>query len=193
MVRLVSEPANNGTMTSVALLRGINVGGNNKVEMGRLRAVFEQLGSEDVRTYINTGNVIFTTGTNTHSDLVSRLERAIAAEFGLDLKVLVRGIDSMREIERHLPDDWTNDSETKTDVMFLWEDIDEPEVLDRLTIREGTDDVVYVPGAVLWRVDRTHYSRSGMNKLVGTKLYKSMTVRNCNTVRKLVELMSPRT
>lgn len=177
-------------MTSLALLRGINVGGKNKVEMGRLRTVFEQLGLEDVRTYINTGNVIFTPGTNTDSDLVSSLERAITAEFGLDLKVLLRGIDSMREIDRTLPDDWTNDSETKTDVMFLWEEVDEPAVLDKLTIREGTDDVVYVPGAVLWRVDRAHYSRSGMNKLVGTKLYKSMTIRNCNTVRKLVELMN---
>ncbi len=142
------------------------------------------MGLDAVRTYINTGNVIFTAGTNTDSDLVSSLERAIAAEFDLDLKVLLRGIDSMLEIERTLPDDWTNDSDTKTDVMFLWEEVDEPGVLDRLTIQEGVDDVVYVPGAVLWRVDRVHYSRSEQ-----TKLYKSMTVRNCNTVRKLVELM----
>ncbi|MEX1004724.1 MAG: DUF1697 domain-containing protein [Acidimicrobiia bacterium] len=180
-------------MSSVALLRGINVGGKNKVEMGRLRAVFEQLGLDDVRSCINTGNVIFTAGTNTDRDLVSSLERVIAAEFGLDLKVLLRGLDSMLELAGTLPDDWTNDSETKSDVMFLWDDADDPSVLDRLTIREGVDEVIYTPGAVLWRVDRAHYSRSGMNKLVGTKLYKSMTVRNCNTVRKLVELMRPQT
>lgn len=179
-------------MTSLALIRGINVGGKNKVAMGRLRTAFEQLGLGEVRTYINTGNVIFTTGTNTDSDLVTSLERAIAVEFGLDLKVLVRGIDSMREMGRALPEDWTNDSETKTDVMFLWEEVDEPAVLDKLAIQEGVDDVIYVPGAVLWRVERAHYSRSGMNKLVGTRLYKSMTVRNCNTARRLIEMMEDR-
>ena len=176
-------------MTSLALLRGINVGGKNKVEMGRLRSVFAQLGLEDVRTYINTGNVIFDAGSNSGSDLVTDLERAITNEFGLELKVLVRGIDSMRKIARALPEDWTNDSEVKCDVLFLWEDVDEPAVLDTLSLREGVDDVVYVPGAVLWRVDRAHYARSGMSKLVGTKLYKSMTVRNCNTVRRLIAMM----
>lgn len=191
MSRQKRVPANNGTMTSLALLRGINVGGKNRVEMGRLRTVFEQLGLDDVRTYINTGNVIFTAGTNTDSGLVSSLEEAISAEFGLDLKVLVRGIDSMREIGRALPDDWTNDSESKSDVMFLWEEVDDAGVLDTLTIRDGVDDIVYVPGALLWRVDRAHYSRSGMNKLVGTKFYKLMTVRNCNTVRKLIQMMEP--
>ena len=177
-------------MKSVALLRGINVGGKNKVEMGRLRGVFEQQGLQDVRTYINTGNVIFGSDTDTGQGLASRLERAIAAEFGLELKVLLRGLESMLEVGRTLPDDWTNDSETKTDVMFLWEEVDDPSVLERLTIREGVDDVIYVPGAVLWRVDRAQYTRSGMNKIVGTKLYKAMTVRNCNTVRKLIELMT---
>jgi uncharacterized protein (DUF1697 family) len=175
---------------SLALLRGINVGGKNKVEMGRLRSVFEHLGLDEVRTYINTGNVIFNAGTSTDSALEPRLEKAIAAEFGLDLKVLVRGIDSMRLVERALPDDWTNDSDTKTDVMFLWEDVDDPGVLDRLAVQEGVDEVIYVPGAVLWRVDRAQYALSGMDKLVGTKLYKSMTVRNCNTVRKLVDMMN---
>ena len=62
--------------------------------------------------------------------------------------------------------------------------------LELLPIRENVDEVIYVPGAVLWRVDRAHYSRSGMNKIVGTRLYKAMTIRNCNTVRKLVDLMT---
>ena len=175
-------------MTFLALLRGINVGGHNKVEMSRLRMVFEQLGFGDVRTYINTGNVIFTTNI-AERDLVSRIEQAISAEFGLDLKVLVRDVDSMRAIGRALPDDWANDSETKCDVVFLWEDIDDPSVLDRLGLGESADEVIYLPGAVLWRVARADYSPGGMDK-VARKLYKSMTVRNCNTVRKLIQMMN---
>lgn len=74
-------------------------------------------------------------------------------------------------------------------VMFLWEDVDKRSVLKRLTIKEDLDDVKYVPGAVIWRVDRDKLTRSGMMKLTSDELYQQMTIRNCNTVRKLIEMM----
>ena len=176
-------------MISVALLRGINVGGKNKVEMARLRSTFESIGLRRVSTYINTGNVIFDPGEES-SDLPRRIEAAISQEFGLDLRVLVRDFESIRAVEESLPGDWTNDSEMKCDVLFLWDDVDAHDVLDKLPTNDAIDDVRYVPGAILWRVDRAHLTRSGMTKIVGTALYTSMTIRNCNTVRKLVDLMA---
>jgi uncharacterized protein (DUF1697 family) len=173
----------------VALLRGINVGGKNRVEMGRLRATFEDLGLARVSTYINTGNVIFSDENRSTEVLVPSLEAAIAGEFGFDLKVLLRDIDTMSATEDALPAAWANDAGTKSDVMFLWEGVDDPSVIDALPVKAGIDEVVYVPGAVMWRVDRANLTRSGMRRLVGTKLYREMTIRNCNTVRKLVELM----
>lgn len=170
--------------TELALLRGINVGGNNKIAMPRLRTVFEGLGCREVRTYINTGNVIYR-----GSPGVDSIEAAIAETFDLDIPVVVRDRDAIRQVEDALPETWVNDSEMKCDVMFLWRDVDDPAVLDRLTIRDDIDEVRYVPGAVLWKVDREAVTRSGMQKLVGTKLYRSMTIRNCNTVRKLAALM----
>ena len=74
-------------------------------------------------------------------------------------------------------------------VMFLWEEADEPTVLDRLTIKKDIDDVKYVPGAVIWRVDRDKVTRSGMAKLTSDDLYREMTIRSCNTVRKLADMM----
>lgn len=177
-------------MISVALLRGINVGGNNKVEMGRLRTTIESAGFDQVSTYINTGNVIFAHESGSARAIETRLEEAIAEEFGLDLKVLVRDQDMMLATEQALPSSWINDSTMKSDVMFLWNDIDRPDVVGQLPIREGIDEVVYVPGAILWRVDRELLTKSGMTKIVGSKLYRSMTVRNVNTVRKLVQLMT---
>lgn len=176
-------------MISVALLRGINVGGKNKVEMDRLRATVESAGFDQVRTYINTGNVIFAHEPGDPRAIEEKLEAAIADEFGLDLKVLLRDRDTMIATEEALPDTWVNDSTMKSDVMFLWDSVNRPDVVEQLTIREGIDDVTYVPGAILWRVDRELLTKSGMNKIVGTKLYRSMTVRNVNTVRKLVALM----
>lgn len=172
----------------LALLRGINVGGKNKVEMSRLRGVFESLGFGDVRTYINSGNVIFDAVPSEVDP--ADLEAGIIDEFGLAIPVLLRDGHSIERVRQALPEHWVNDSTMKCDVMFLWDDVDDPAVLDRLAIKDGIDDVVYVPGALLWRVDRDHVTRSGMMKLAGTKLYSAMTIRNCNTVRKLAALMS---
>ena len=95
----------------------------------------------------------------------------------------------MTEVVRRLPDAWVNDSTMKCDVTFLWDEVDNPSILGQLTIKQDIDDVLYVPGAIIWRVDKERVTRSGLMRIAGTDLYKKMTIRNCNTVRKLVSLM----
>ena len=73
--------------------------------------------------------------------------------------------------------------------MFLQPDVDRPGILEDLEPRPGIEDALYIPGAVIWRVDRKDASRSRLTKMMGTKLYKRVTVRNCNTTRKLLQLM----
>ncbi len=177
-------------MQYVALLRGINVGGNAKVSMALLKQTFERVGFTDVKTYINSGNVIFSSPESAASEMCETIESAIASDFGFKVPVVVRSVTSLQEIVTKTPETWQNNSEMKTDVMFLWEAVDAPAVLEQLRISPGMDEVVYLPGAVVWRVNREHQSKSGMLDIVGTKLYKQMTVRNINTVRKLVELMA---
>lgn len=176
-------------MVYVALLRGINVGGNNKIDMKLLKQVFEEAGMGNVSTYINTGNIIFTGGNSSATELSQLLEQAIHAKFGLQIKVVVRSIDDLALIMQDLPDSWINDQTMKSDVMFLWDDVNEESVLDKLTIKPDIDRVKYVPGAILWSVDRAAATRSGMMKLPGTKLYRQMTIRNVNTTRKIYQLM----
>lgn len=176
-------------MKYVALLRGINVGGDRKVDMNRLRTTFERVGLDEVRTYINSGNVIFSARPADAPNLKRALERAIKVDFGFAVKVLLRDANEMAALLEELPDDWANDDAAKCDVIFLGEDVDSPEVLEQLVIKPDIDDVRYVPGAVLWRVERPNVTRSGLMRLVGTDLYAQTTVRNCNTVRKLAELM----
>lgn len=177
------------TMIFVALLRGINVGGNNKVDMKQLKGVFEDLGLKNVKTYINSGNIIFEDTSHTPKKLVTLLEKAIEKNFGFAVKVLIRDINSIKKIHKALPNSWVNDDTMKCDVMFLWESVDSKKVLDDVVIKENIDDVKYVAGAILWRLDRKNAGKSGIMKLIGTKLYKQMTIRNCNTLRKLVTLM----
>ncbi|HEX2160520.1 MAG TPA: DUF1697 domain-containing protein [Thermoleophilaceae bacterium] len=173
-------------MVFVALLRGVNVGGKNRVEMARLRESFERLGFEDVRTYINSGNVIFRYDGTADPETI---ERALAEEFGFEIRVTLRDKPSIDAVAAALPDDWVNDDTMKCDVMFLWDGVDSHAALEDLTVKPGIDEVKPVEGALIWRVDRPAVTRSGLMKVAGSDLYKSMTVRNCNTLRKLAALM----
>ena len=176
-------------MVYTALLRGINVGGNNKIDMKKLKQVFEQAGMANVVTYINSGNIVFTNTDQTQTAIVHILEEAIRVAFGLQIKVLVLNMTQMLQVIDTLPETWTNDDQMKSDVLFLWEDIDDEAILDKLPYKPELETVIYTPGAVLWSIHRIHVTKCGMNKLVGTALYHRMTIRNVNTTRKIYELM----
>jgi uncharacterized protein (DUF1697 family) len=176
-------------MTHVALLRGINVGGNRVVSMKTLKGVFEDTGMTDVRTFINSGNVVFSTKLRSRARLTSLLEKAIEKRFGFAVDVLVVSEATLRDIVAAIPAKWTNDGTMKCDVLFLWDDVDRPSILDELEVKSEIETVRYTPGAVIWSIDRKNVNKSRMPKLVGTALYKRMTIRNCNTARKLLALM----
>jgi uncharacterized protein (DUF1697 family) len=176
-------------ITYVALLRGINVGGNNQVEMAKLKQTFERLGLANVKTFIASGNVIFRTEEQDPAILTRKIESAIKADFEMPIRVVLRDQKSMGQLVKAIPSSWVNDKEMKCDVMFLWEQVDNKAVLKQLPFDPTIEDVKYVPGAVIWRIDRVQVAKSRMLKIVGTKLHQQMTVRNPNTVRKLYELM----
>lgn len=176
-------------MIYLALLRGINVGGNNKIDMKLLKQTFERAGMNDVMTYINTGNIIFSDNSQSKIELSHRLEEVILKEFGLQIRVLIRSIDEIKGIIKAIPDTWKNDKEMTGDVMFLWDEVDDIALLEKLIIKPSIDTVIYVPGAILWMVDKINISKSGKSKIIGTKLYKQVTIRNVNTTRKIYELM----
>ena len=76
----------------------------------------------------------------------------------------------------------------QTYVLLLWKELDDRRILGRLPVKPGVDELRYTPGAVVWRVDRENVGRSHMNRIVGTPLYKKVTIRSANTMRKLNEL-----
>ncbi|WML39702.1 DUF1697 domain-containing protein [Neobacillus sp. OS1-2] len=176
-------------MVYIALLRGINVGGNNKIDMKLLKQSVEKAGMCDVVTYINTGNIIFSYKGLSKYELACILEEAIHKDFGFQIKVVVRDIDDVKGIIKAIPDTWKNDKDMKSDVMFLWDEIDDESVLKNLIVTPEIDTVKYVPGAILWSVDKKNVTKSGVSKIVGSRIYKQVTVRNVNTTRKIYELM----
>lgn len=190
---MTTADAANDADRFVALLRGINVGGNARVPMAELRRSWAAAGMGDVRTYINSGNVIFRDPARRPAqELATILAVRLEADFGFPVAVLVIPAQRFMAIAEAIPADWANDAEQKSDVIFLLPAADGPDALTRFTVKPGIDQVIHVPGAVLWRVTRTNQPRTGLLNAVGTPLYRQITVRNVNTVRKLGSLLDPR-
>jgi uncharacterized protein (DUF1697 family) len=144
---------------------------------------------ESVITYINSGNVVFIDRKHAKAEISSLLEQAILRDFNLNIKVLIRSIDDFEPMMKILPPAWKNDAEMKCDVLFLWEEVAKETLSAQLEIKSSIDTVMYSPGVILWSVDKSNVTRSGLLKIVGTALYKKMTVRNVNTTRKIYEIM----
>lgn len=173
-------------MKYIALLRGINVGGKNKVEMAALKTLFEVSGFTQVVTYLNTGNVVFEALVKPTAAL---LQKRIAGAFGLSVPVLLLDANAVCRIAESIPESWRNDPDQKSDVCYLFPEVDDATIVMKVGCNADVETGLYVPGAFLWNIERKHYSRASLPKIVGTKLYASMTVRNVNTARKLAELV----
>ncbi len=173
----------------VALLRGVNVGGKNNLSMSALKTNLSKAGFEDVTTYINSGNVLFTSTQADARKLESTIERLLSTQHKLECKVVVRSLSEMKKLIQSLPASWKGDEEWAHNVMFLRHSIDSKSVLKELAPKPGIEKVVYRSGVVLWSARRNDIKQSTMNKLSSRKVFQDMTVRNPNTTRKLYELM----
>lgn len=169
-------------MKYIALLRGINVGGKRKVEMKRLKTLFETLGCTNVSTYINSGNVIFELRDD-QKHILEKIKSELKEEFKFDIVTLIKTEEEMKEIAGAIPSEWQNNSAYKTDVAYFFPEIDSKEILNELPIKKEFIDIRYVKGAIFWNIDRKNYNRSHINKIISHILYQFMTVRNVNTAR----------
>ena len=158
------------------------------VSMSQLKTCFEELGLEDVKTYINSGNILFRTDCVGVGALTKEIETCLLETFDLSIKVLLKTHDQLKDLVAHIPADWVNDADTKCDVMFLWPEIDQPDVLEQIPSNPDIESVRYLPGAVLWCINRKFATKTRVTRIIGTPLYAQMTIRNANTARKLLAL-----
>ena len=173
----------------VALLRGVNVGGKNMIRMSSLKDSFERTGFREVTTYINSGNIIFRALEGDARKLERNIEGMLSSKYEIECKVVVRSFSEMAELVMSLPETWDGDRAWKYNVIFLKHSIDSENILDVLKPKSDIEQVVYLPGTLLWSARISDLSRATMLKLPGQKLFQEMTVRNTNTTKKLYELM----
>src|SRR6185369_14168866 len=139
-----------GLISYVALLRGINVGGNGLVKMSDLRTIFEKMGFEGVRTYINSGNVFFRATERDPRALEQSIERILAKAYSFRPKAAVRSKREIAAVVKGIPADWSGGPERKCNVIFLRPAIDSKNILEDLKPKPGIEEVAYKPGVLYW-------------------------------------------
>jgi uncharacterized protein (DUF1697 family) len=174
----------------VALLRGINVGGKNLIKMPALKACFEGSGFDEVATYIQSGNVLFTSPATPTTALTLRIEAMLADAFDYVPTVVVRNRKQMRAIVEGAPKGFgAQAAKYRYDVIFLKEPISAKAALKTVPTKPGVDEV-YAGTGVLYASRLTaKATQSRLNKIIALPIYPSLTIRNWNTTTKLLALM----
>lgn len=174
----------------VALLRGINVGGKNLIKMVDLKSCFEDMGYKNVVTYIQSGNVIFSTDDTDKISITSKIEQTLSEKFKYTSLVVLVGYEHLKAVVNKAPKDFgTNPDEYRYDVLFLKEPFTTEEALESIRTREGVDRVWDGEGVLYFSRLISKAGSSYLNELVGSAVYKKMTIRNWNTTTKLWALM----
>jgi uncharacterized protein (DUF1697 family) len=172
----------------VALLRGINVGGKNKLAMRELAGLFTKAGCTDVRTYIQSGNVIFNATSRVAESIAKLIETGVARRFGIRAPVITRSADELRVVVEGNPFLEMGADETALHVAFLAHR-PEPREVAALDTNRSPPDAFVVRGREVYLNLPNGVARSRLtNAYFDSKLGTTSTQRNWRTVRKLLEL-----
>ncbi|WP_151735766.1 DUF1697 domain-containing protein ['Paenibacillus yunnanensis' Narsing Rao et al. 2020] len=175
--------------TYIALLRGINVGGNKVIRMPELKALFESLELRQVRTYIQSGNVVFECAETAAGPLARALEEKIAGTFGFGASVLIRSREELEAAAAANPYPLAAKEDYKRLYVSFLEQEPSADALERLMPYAGGPDKLTVVGRELYTLYEASISKSPLFKVrLDQILGTDMTTRNWNTVTKLAEM-----
>ena len=188
MVRQGEPNATTGEQRYVALLRGVNVGGKNRLPMADLRDIFTAAGCAAVQTYIQSGNVVFEASQDLAERVPEIVTRAIRRQFGYETAVVMRSSEELRRVVASNPFDTSGDPRF-LQVAFL-EDTPGTEAVSRLDPQRSPPDAFAVRGRHVYLHYPNGVARSKLtNEYLAARLQTASTMRNWRTVLKLLEMV----
>lgn len=182
------------TTQYLALLRGINVGGNNIIKMADLKMCFETMLFTHVETYIQSGNVLFKSDENDAAELVNKIEKTLSEKFNYKSRIVIVGYKQLKKVVEEAPAKFGKyPDKYRYDVVFLKEPLTPDEAMKNVSTKKGVD-TAYSGECVLYFSRLTSKtSQSRFSKISAFPVYKNMTIRNWNTTTKLFAMMEKRT
>lgn len=174
----------------IALLRGINVSGKNKIAMADLKKGFEELRYRDVVTYINSGNVIFSSEVSDKTGILTAITSMIKNKFGFDIPVAIIEPHELSEMLLNAPEWWGNDNKAIYDNMiFLIPPTTFKEVYDEIgEAKQEYEKISSYKNCIYWSFVRKDYSKTNWMRTASSKINDKVTIRTANTMRKVWEL-----
>ena len=169
----------------IAFLRGINISGKNKISMTELKVEFETAGFSEVSTYLNSGNVVFTSEAD---DVKLIIENMIADKFGIEVPVHVIEMDDLKDILLHSPAWWGSANKEKYDNLIFILSSDTPkDICDSVgEPSEGLEAIQIYKNVIFWTFDRKAYQKCNWwKKTASVGIAEKLTIRTANTVKKI--------
>ena len=177
----------------LALLRGVNVGGQNVISKSELARCFEALGFTGVRTYIQSGNVLFRAAETRVVELTRAVEQRLSERLGQPVRAVVFPRARYRAAVRAAPAGWGRDDDRKHNALFTLRGTTPRRAVSKLPVlKPDIESLAIGPGVVFWSISKAHQTRTTWMKLAATPVYRQVTVRNHRTVFRLLELLEER-
>ncbi|MFB9051542.1 DUF1697 domain-containing protein [Formosa undariae] len=175
-------------ITYIALLRGINVSGQKKVPMADLRTLMCDLGFENVKTYIQSGNVVFQTSEENLSELETQISESIFKIFGFKVSILVKSRSQFQEIFDSNP---FSEVQKPTSYFTLLNEIPKQDGVKAVSKETYTDERFVITDSCVYFYSEHGYGKAKCNNnFFERKLKVSATTRNFKTMQKLLSLCS---
>ena len=175
----------------IALLRGINISGKNKVPMAELKLGFEQLHYAQVKTYLNSGNVIFSSDEADTFKLTRQIAEMIQHQFGFAIPVFVISKEALEDILHHAPDWWGDENkEIYDNLIFIMPPATFKDVYSEIGApKEGLEKIAGYREAVFWSFSRKDYQKTNWwSRTASANISSKLTIRTANTVRKIISI-----
>lgn len=174
----------------IALLRGVNVGGNNKVSMPELKTAFEEHGFLNVTTYINSGNILFDSDLD-KTAVRKQCEELIEESFGQKITVCVILSNELLDAVKNAPTWWNAGADSKHNVIFVVPPMTPKQICSEVgEVKPKYENVMYYGSVIFWSAPLATFSHTRWSKITKKKtVYEHITIRNANTILKLAELV----
>lgn len=167
----------------IALLRGVNVGGKNKISMPALKIAFEEIGFLDVITYINSGNIIFSSDIKNESELIKICESAIVNTFKLNIPVTIISAKDLSDTLKDAPDWWdTDNKEVYDNAIFVISPTSAEEVFTEIgDAKPEYEKIGNYGNVIFWSASLKTFSKTRWSKIASSSVNNNVTIRNANT------------
>lgn len=178
-------------MKYIALLRGINISGKNKISMSELKKLLEENNYQNVFTYLNSGNIIFECNIDNKETIMDNIHTLIKTKFLLDIPVYITTDKELETILNNSPKWWgSSNKEIYDNLIFIIPPIKYEEIYNTIgSPKEGLEQIEEYNNCIFWSFELNNYRKSNWwVKTASTNIKDKITIRTANTMRKILEI-----